>query len=118
MKERKKKITTHLTSQTSGFKEFLMEQRVVSLAVGFVVGAASSQLVSAIVNDIIEPFLSIFIKGEESLAEWSVTILDSVFPLGHLITTLIDFLAILLVAYILLKVLRVDRLDKPKPVPK
>ena len=45
------------------FKKFILRGNVIDLAVGVIIGGAFNQIVSAIVNDIFLPFLSLFTKG-------------------------------------------------------
>ena len=40
-----------------GFLDFIREQGVVGLAVGFILGGAVSKLVASLVNDLINPLL-------------------------------------------------------------
>ena len=97
-----------------GFLDFIREQGVVGLAVGFILGGAVSKVVSALVTDIINPLLGVALgavgglKGA-SLAIGSVTILY-----GDFLSVLVDFLVIALVVYFGVKLLRLDKLDKKK----
>ena len=84
-----------LRKQAHGFIEFIKEQGVVGLAIGFMLGGAVSSVVKSFVEDVIEPILGIFIvssDGLKSLAVGPVTY-------GNFLTALIDFLIIALVIY-------------------
>lgn len=52
-----------------GFIEFVREQGVVGLAVGFILGGAVSKVVASLVTDIINPILSIFFGLAGNLRE-------------------------------------------------
>ena len=52
-----------------GFINFIREQGVVGLAVGFILGGAVSNLVSSLVEDIINPFLSVIMGMAGNLQE-------------------------------------------------
>lgn len=47
----------------SEFKEFISKGNVLDLAVGVVIGSAFGKIVSSLTDDIIMPFLSVFISG-------------------------------------------------------
>ncbi len=55
------------------FKEFAMRGNVIDLAVGVVVGGAFGKITTSIVNDIIMPFVGMFIGGI-NFADWTVTL--------------------------------------------
>ena len=86
---------------TREFREFLKEYKVISLAVGFVMGAASTNLVNSLVKDIIMPFLTPLFAAESwkvaALHIGSVTISYGSFlaeALNFLILALVIFLAV------------------------
>ena len=45
------------------FKEFALKGNALTLAIGFIIGAAFSKIVDALVNDIIMPIIGIAGKG-------------------------------------------------------
>lgn len=45
------------------FKEFAMKGNVVDLAVGVIIGGAFQKIVSSVVNDILMPFIGLFMGG-------------------------------------------------------
>ena len=47
------------------FKDFLKKYSVLGLAVAFIIGAASTKLVSALVNDIVMPIITVFIPRRQ-----------------------------------------------------
>ena len=96
-----------------GFLEFVREQGVVGLAVGFILGGAVSKLVAALVTDIINPLLGLVLN--------SVNLNKSYFAVGKakllwgsLASDFINFLVIALVVYFGVKWLKLDKLDKKK----
>ncbi|MFA5747433.1 MAG: large conductance mechanosensitive channel protein MscL [Candidatus Paceibacterota bacterium] len=96
------------------FVDFVRKQGVVGLAVGFILGGAVSKLVSAIVTDLINPLLGVVLGKVGDLKSASLTIGSAVIKWGDFVATLIDFLVIALVVYYGVKVLGLDKLDKPK----
>ncbi|MFA5095184.1 MAG: MscL family protein [Candidatus Paceibacterota bacterium] len=97
-----------------GFIDFIREQGVVGLAIGFILGGAVSKVVSALVTDIINPILSIIIgvTGELKTASFGMGSVQILY--GDLISVVIDFLIVAFVVYFGFKILRIEKLDKPK----
>lgn len=93
-----------------GFVEFIREQGVVGLAVGFILGGAVSKLVASIVGDIIDPLLAAAFGSGEGLAN----LMLGPVAIGSFIGVLIDFLVIAAVVYFGVKGLGLDKLDKKK----
>lgn len=97
-----------------GFIDFIKEQGVVGLAVGFILGGAVSKLVAAIVTDIVTPILGIAMGQVSSLKDAYIEVASAKILYGDLLNTAIDFLVIALVVYFGVKVLGLDKLDKKK----
>jgi large conductance mechanosensitive channel len=103
-----------IKEKMKGFINFIREQGVVGLAVGFILGGAVSKLVSAIVTDLINPILGIILGMAGNLREASLAVGPIKIMWGDLTASLIDFLTIAAVVYFGFKVLRLERLDKKK----
>ncbi len=104
--EKRKKI--------KGFVDFVREQGVVGLAVGFILGGSIKEVVSSLVEDVINPLLGAVLGGVSGL-EMAVFKVGSVEIMwGSFVATLIDFLVIATVVYFGVKGLGLDRLDKSK----
>lgn len=99
-------------TKLKGFMDFVREQGVVGLAVGFILGGSVSKVVSSLVDDIINPVLGIFLGATGSLATASLRIGKSRVMWGSFLTHVIDFLIIALVVYYGVKALKLDKLDK------
>jgi large conductance mechanosensitive channel len=91
------------------FKEFLLKQNVVALAIAVVVGTALNTLVKALVDDFIMPIVAtIGPGGEWQKATWDVGPVK--FGIGDFIAAAINFLIIGFVAW------RISRIFiKPEP---
>ncbi|MFA5742483.1 MAG: MscL family protein [Candidatus Paceibacterota bacterium] len=96
------------------FIDFIRKQGVVGLAVGFILGGAISKLVSAIVTDLINPLLGVFLGKAGELKSAYLAIGPAKIMWGDFLAVLIDFLVIAFVVYFGVKVLGLDKLDKPK----
>jgi large conductance mechanosensitive channel len=101
-----------------GFLNFIREQGVVGLAVGFILGGAVSKVVSSLVTDIINPFLGIILGATKGLESTYFKIGPAKILWGHFVGTLIDFLVIAVVVYYGVKGLGLDKLDKTKEEPR
>jgi large conductance mechanosensitive channel len=92
------------------FKDFLLKQNVVALAIAVVVGTALNALVKALVDDFIMPIIvAMGPGGDWQKATWSVGSVK--FGIGDFVAAVINFIIIGLVAW------RISRIFiKPEPV--
>ncbi len=97
-----------------GFIEFVREQGVIGLAVGFILGGSVSKVVTAIVNDIINPLLGLALGSTKGLEAAHFKIVGAKIMYGHFLSTVIDFVVIASVVYFFIKGLKLDTLDKKK----
>lgn len=84
------------------FLDFLKEYKVVALAIGFVMGLASTTLVKSLVNNIIMPLISPLIPG----GTWQTAILTIwKFEIGWgaFIGEVINFITLALVIFLIVK---------------
>lgn len=93
----------------SGFFQFIREQGVVGLAIGFILGGAINKLVGSLVADIIQPIISMGF-GAASLAELKY----GQVMYGKFLMSMIDFVVLAAVVYFGFKGLKLDRLDVKK----
>ena len=103
------------------FMGFLKTFGIIGLAIAFVIGAAASKLVSALVTDIINPIVGLALpsgdlKTLQSSIVNSATGSVSEFKYGDFIANIIDFIIIALIVFIMYKVLSRFKLvdDKTK----
>lgn len=88
-----------------GFKDFILRGNVIDLAVGVVIGAAFTGLVTAFSDAIINPLLNIF--GDAEVGEgWKIPVIpdrpETALDLGMLVSAAINFLLIAAVVYFLI----------------
>jgi large conductance mechanosensitive channel len=86
-----------------GFKQFILKENVVDLAVGVVIGVAFGTVVTALVKDIITPIIAA-IGGKPDFSALSFTVNHSEFLIGDFLNALISFVIIALVVYFLVMV--------------
>jgi large conductance mechanosensitive channel len=107
---------------TQEFVFFLKTFGIIGLAIAFIIGQAASQLVTAFVNDIIDPIIGIFLPGG-NLSGLVVQVPNlygdatSTFRYGDLIANIIDFMVIALVVFVLYKQLSKRGFVEDKTVP-
>lgn len=97
-----------------GFVKFIREQGVIGLAVGFILGGAVSKVVAALIEDIINPILSVVLGATEGIKDATLNIGEVVIKWGDFLSVTIDFLIVAAVVYYLFKVLKLDKLDIKK----
>lgn len=95
-----------------GFIAFLRKQGVVGFATGFIVGSSLTKLVSAFVNDFINPLLGLALGAVKGFTTITLNIGTAQLQVGHFFTTFLDFLIVAFVVYMMVHVLKFDRLDK------
>ena len=97
-----------------GFVEFVRDQGVVGLAVGFILGGAVSKLVASLVADIINPLLAVGLGGVANLKDAYLMVGPAKVMWGSFLNVAIDFLVVALVVYFGVKLLKLDKIDKKK----
>lgn len=109
----------------SEFKEFIAKGNVVDLAVGVVIGAAFGKIVTALVEGVVMPAISI-LTGGVNFKDWKHVITPAVMDpatgkekvaevaikYGDFIQTCIDFLLIAFVIFLFIKAY--NRMRKPE----
>lgn len=84
------------------FMDFLNKYGVIGLAIAFVMGAAVTKLVAALVADLIMPIVGALIPG----GDWRAATLDVgniKFMVGDFVGALIDFVIIAIVIFMIVK---------------
>lgn len=103
------------------FKEFAIKGNMIDMAVGIIIGAASSKVVSSLVQDIIMPPLG-YLLGKVNFAELQAVILSEeldsdgsvlqpeiVLTYGHFLQVTVDFLVMATVMFLVVKVFNILR---------
>lgn len=100
------------------FKDFIAKGNVMDMAVGIIIGAAFTAIVTSLVGDLINPIIGLFMGGVDFTNNYAVLSGDvadgasleaaretgaAVFAYGSFIMALINFLIIAWVVFILVK---------------
>lgn len=86
------------------FKKFIAKGNVFDMAVGIIVGSAFTSIVSSLVKNIINPFVGIFL-GKVDLSNLVFKVGHATFKYGVFINSIINFLIIAFVVFIMIKLL-------------
>jgi large conductance mechanosensitive channel len=94
------------------FREFLLKQNALALAIGVIIGAAMGRVVSSLVADLLMPVISLGIPGGDWRAA-KIVLSESVGPDGKPIVnainygafcgTILDFLIVAFVVFLLVR---------------
>ncbi|MGR3467932.1 MAG: large conductance mechanosensitive channel protein MscL [Shimia sp.] len=111
------------------FRDFIAKGNVMDLAVGIIIGAAFTAIVSSLVADLINPIIGLFIGGVD-FAEWFYA-LDGgdyatlaaaeeagapVFAIGRFVMACINFIIIAFVVFLLVKAVNnMKKKEEAKP---
>jgi len=109
------------------FKDFIAKGNVMDMAVGIIIGAAFTAIVTSLVGDLINPIISLFMGGVDfsnmfvNLGGGEYTTIaaadeagSAVFAYGRFIMAIINFLIIAFVVFMLVKA--VNKAKGPAPV--
>lgn len=105
------------------FREFALRGNVMDLAIGVIIGGAFGKIVTSLVNDLIMPLVGLVMGGRTNFSDYFIA-LDRgayaslqaardagapVFAYGAFITTVLDFLIVALVIFMLVKAINAFR---------
>ena len=118
------------------FKEFAIKGNMIDMAVGIIIGAASSEVVSSLVKDIIMPPLG-YILGKVNLSDLEAVIMEQelaadgsvvrpeiIITYGHFLQVTLDFLIMAAVLFLVVKLFNMlrrraeDEKEKSVPTPR
>jgi len=104
------------------FKQFIMKGNVIDLAVGIIIGIAFGKIVSSFVADVIMPPIGILLGGVDfsnlaiTLKEGAEGVEPVLLRFGVFINTVIDFLIIGFVIFIIVKAINsLKKKEEEKP---
>jgi len=105
-----------LREQVGGFTNFIREYAVVGLAVGFIVGQQANAVMKQLVTSFVDPWLHVVFGPD--LATRTLTLHHAgepvAMPWGAFIYSFIEFFFVAIIIYLVVKMLRLDKLKKPK----
>jgi large conductance mechanosensitive channel len=95
---------------TKSFINFIREQGVIGLAIGFILGGATNSLVGSLVKDIVNPLISLLFPNQDALTG----VMLGPIAIGSFLSATIDFIILAAVVFFVFKGLKLEKLDKKK----
>jgi large conductance mechanosensitive channel len=95
------------------FKDFVMRGNVLDLAIAVIIGSAFAKIIASLVNDMLMPLIGL-IMGGINFSELSITVGAAVVKWGAFVQTIIDFL---LVAFVVFLIVKIANKMKKAPAP-
>ena len=99
----------------SEFREFIMRGNVLDMAIGVIIATAFGKITTSLVNDVLMPFIG-FLVGDIDLSKFNILLRPAVVDeagevvkeaveigIGTFLVTIIDFLIIALVVFLIIK---------------
>ena len=84
------------------FKAFVMRGNVLDLAVAVIIGGAFGKIIGSLVNDVLMPLIGLVLGGI-NFADKSFTVGAAVVKWGAFVQTVIDFLIIAFVIFLIVR---------------
>ena len=102
------------------FRNFAFKGNVVDLAIGVIIGAAFSNIVKSLVDNIVMPLIGLVLPAEKGYEHWALTIDGKSVPYGKFIGDVLNFFIVALVLYIFIVkflgwVMRTKKESPPPP---
>ena len=104
------------------FKKFISRGNVVDMAVGVIMGSTFTKIVTSLVNDVMMPAIGMLIGGTSFenfkyvIEPATETAAESAIYYGKFIQTIVDFLLVAIVVFIIVKL--INALHKKEEAPK
>ena len=96
------------------FKEFAMRGNVMDLAVAVIIGGAFGKIITSLVNDVLTPLIGLVLGGI-NIGDQAFTLGAAVVKWGAFVQSIIDFIIVAFVIFILVRA--INRLKGPAPAP-
>ena len=104
------------------FKKFISRGNVIDMAVGVIMGSTFTKIVTSLVNDVMMPAIGMIIGGKSFeqfkyvIEEATETTAESAIYYGKFIQSIVDFLIVALVVFVIVKL--INNLHKKEEAPK
>ncbi|HMR97673.1 MAG TPA: large conductance mechanosensitive channel protein MscL [Anaerolineales bacterium] len=94
------------------FRDFAMRGNVIDLAVGVIIGGAFGKIIASLVNDVLMPLIGLLLGGI-NFSELTFTVKDAVVNYGAFIQSIVDFVVVAFVIFLLVRAM--NNMKKPAP---
>jgi large conductance mechanosensitive channel len=95
------------------FREFAIRGNVMDLAVAVIIGGAFGKIITSLVSDVLMPVIGLVLGGV-NFSELSLTVGAAVIKWGAFVQSIIDFLIIAFVIFMLVRAM--NRMKREEPV--
>ena len=95
------------------FREFAIRGNVMDLAIAVIIGGAFGKIITSLVNDILMPLIGLVLGGID-FSQQSLQVGNAVVAWGLFVQSIIDFLIIAFVIFMLVRAM--NRLKREEPV--
>ena len=95
------------------FREFAMRGNVMDLAIAVIIGGAFGKIITSLVNDVLMPLIGLAFGGI-NFSELAITVGDAVVKWGAFVQSIIDFIIVAFLIFMLVRTM--NRFRKPEPV--
>ena len=105
------------------FVAFITKSNAIALAIGVILGGAATKLVTSIVENILNPLLGVVLGGVNLNDALAITLgtatvdgkaVPNLLKIGALLSSTIDFVAIMLVMFLIIKALPKSLIEEKK----
>lgn len=97
-------------------RKFVMQGNVMDLAVGVIIGAAFGKIIASLVGDILMPLIGLAMGGID-FSGLAITVGNASVGYGLFIQTIVDFLIVAIVIFLLVRLLNGMKKPSPAAVP-
>lgn len=96
------------------FKDFLIKDNALALAVGVIIGGTMGKFVGSLTNDILMPIIGVFMPADKTWETWGFDLVreGNTLKVGSLISATLDLLIVGFVCFIVVKTLVPKKEDK------
>lgn len=84
------------------FRSFVMRGNVLDLAIAVIIGGAFGKIIASLVNDMLMPVIGL-VMGGINFSELSITVGAAVIKWGAFVQTILDFLIVASVIFLIVK---------------
>ena len=100
------------------FRDFIMRGNVIDMAIGVIIATSFGKITTSLVNDVVMPFIG-WLIGDIDLSQINITLVEEVVDavsgevtqpavvigIGTLLVTIIDFLIIAFIVFLIIKIM-------------
>lgn len=98
------------------FREFAMRGNVMDLAVAVIIGGAFGKIITSLVNDVLMPLIGLVLGGI-NFSEQAFIVGAAEVKWGLFVQSIIDFVIIAFVIFMLVRTMNRMKKDEPAPAP-